>query len=108
MKRNFFHDGPEAGRQPLGFWLPALTLLIASFIGAGWAFHWHDSASAPRDSSQNEPYPAEQSTPIVCLGIADLDGGVLSLHPTVPGRVVEVPVAENEVVRAGATLLRLD
>jgi multidrug resistance efflux pump len=40
--------------------------------------------------------------------MADADGGVRSLYPSVPGRVVEVPSAENQGVRSGAVLLRID
>lgn len=108
MKRNFFPDRPKAGRRSLWFWLPALALTATSLVGPGCALRSHDSAAVPQDSG-SEAYPAEHPAPVVtCLGMADIKDGVLSLHPTVPGLVTEVPVAENEVVQAGAVLLRLD
>jgi len=62
-----------------------------------------------RRSSRANRDEAERHAPVVVgLGMADVEGGVLSLYPTVPGRVTEVPVAENAVVRSGAVLLRLD
>jgi multidrug resistance efflux pump len=45
---------------------------------------------------------------LACVGYVDVAGGVLSLSPTVPGRVTEVPAQENESVRAGTVLLRLE
>src|SRR4051812_42680887 len=104
MKRYFFRDGLRAGRAPVWFWLPALLLSAGSLAGAGWALRSHDNTSVPQDS-RGEAYPAERPGPVVCLGVGDFEGGVLSLHPTVPGRAASVPVAENEVVRAGTVLL---
>jgi multidrug resistance efflux pump len=45
---------------------------------------------------------------VVCYGYADLEGGIISLHPSQDGRVEEVAVQENDTVAAGAVLLRLD
>ncbi|OAI50533.1 hypothetical protein AYO44_17700 [Planctomycetaceae bacterium SCGC AG-212-F19] len=45
---------------------------------------------------------------VVCFGYVDVEGGVLAVRPSVAGRVVEVPVAENQTVPAGTILLRLD
>ncbi|HEY1377349.1 MAG TPA: HlyD family efflux transporter periplasmic adaptor subunit [Gemmataceae bacterium] len=53
--------------------------------------------------------PAEDPRKIVvCFGFADLEGGIVALHPSQPGRVEEVLVRENDTVPAGAPLLRLD
>jgi multidrug resistance efflux pump len=55
------------------------------------------------------PAPAEEDRKlVVCFGYADLAGGVVTLHPSQPGRVDEIPVEENQDVPGGATLLRLD
>jgi multidrug resistance efflux pump len=45
---------------------------------------------------------------VVCFGYADLEAGVTNLHPSQVGRVMEVPVRENDTVAAGSVLLRLD
>src|SRR5262249_33595618 len=45
---------------------------------------------------------------VVCFGYADLEAGVTNLHPSQVGRVIEVPVHENETVPDGGILLRLD
>jgi HlyD family secretion protein len=45
---------------------------------------------------------------VVCFGYADLDGGVIALHPTQSGRVAQILVKENETVPAGAPLIQLD
>src|SRR5262245_17590121 len=45
---------------------------------------------------------------VVCFGYVDVESGVLSLRPSVAGRVVEVPIADNQTVAAGTVLLRLD
>jgi multidrug resistance efflux pump len=45
---------------------------------------------------------------VVCFGYADLEAGVTNLHPSQVGRVMEIPVRENDTVPAGGVLLRLD
>jgi multidrug resistance efflux pump len=53
--------------------------------------------------------PAEDPRKIVvCFGYADLEGGIVALHPSQPGRVDEILIGENDMVPAGAELLRLD
>src|SRR5438105_2776700 len=102
MKLHLFPAGLKSGWRPLLLWLPVLVLLIGSTVGATRALR-------SRDSNADSPDNHKDTSPVVvCLGMADFEGGTLSLHPTVPGRVVEVAVAENEVVRKGTVLLRLD
>jgi multidrug resistance efflux pump len=52
--------------------------------------------------------PEAENKLVVCYGYADLEEGVSFLHPSQAGRVTEVPVKENDLVPAGAVLLRLD
>jgi len=59
----------------------------------------------PGPTSQHEP-DAEEA--VACFGHVDVKHGITSLYPTQPGRVSEVLVEENEVVKAGAVLLRLE
>lgn len=91
----------------VAIWLPAL-LLGAAGVGAGFALRARDNVATsadnlPASSALEEPAPV-----VACLGLVDFDGGVLALQPTVPGRVLEVPVVENQCVKAGAVLMRLD
>lgn len=65
---------------------------------------------------RNVPAALEVQTPdteadrkvVVCYGYADMEGGITSLHPSQVGRVAEVLVKENDKVKAGAILLRLE
>jgi HlyD family secretion protein len=54
---------------------------------------------APADSRQDR---------VVCFGTVDLEHGVTSLSPLQPGRVAEVLAAENQEVKEGTDLLRLE
>jgi multidrug resistance efflux pump len=45
---------------------------------------------------------------LVCFGHVDLEYGVTGLAPTLPGRVAELLVRENDEVAAGTVLLRLE
>jgi multidrug resistance efflux pump len=61
------------------------------------------------DDKQTASAPASRNEPnVVCIGHVDVEGGITSLHPTQPGRVTEVLVHEDETVKAGTVLLRLD
>ena len=62
-----------------------------------------------RDVPIPAPPPAAPAAGgIICFGTVDLEHGVTSLYPLQPGRVAEVLVRENQVVSAGAALLRLE
>jgi multidrug resistance efflux pump len=52
------------------------------------------------------PDPAEPA--LVCFGYVDGPAGVTALAPLVAGRVTRVEVQENEAVKAGSVLIRLD
>ena len=45
---------------------------------------------------------------VLCFGHVDVDGGIVSLTPPQPGRVVKNEARENQAVQAGDVLLRLD
>jgi multidrug resistance efflux pump len=105
MKRTLFDHGLKA-RHPLSCWPTVLAFTALSLAGVGCALQ-------PSPHTQADPDGREEGSRVarpvlVVLGVADVEGGVLSLSPIRPGRVVEVPVAENEMVRTGAVLLRLD
>jgi len=52
--------------------------------------------------------PTEPNSRLVCYGLVDVDFGVLALYPLQSGRVVEAPTRENQVVKQGTPLLKLD
>jgi multidrug resistance efflux pump len=79
-----------------------LALLLASLAGAGSALRLSGAGPAP------EAAVADTAQPLVCYGHVDLERGVASLYPLLPGRVTKVEVRETEAVNAGAVLLRLD
>jgi len=106
--------GRAPNRGPLTFWLMALTLAAGSLAGAGCMLRSPEPiAGAQESQSENEAASRQRAkgsptAVVIGLGLADVQGGVLSLNPTLPGRVVEVAVTANQIVRAGAVLLRLD
>ena len=71
--------------------------LVAGPMRSGWS-----PASA-------EVSPRPTKTPmVVCLGTADVRGGVVTLLPTVSGRVLLVNVEDGAEVKAGQVLVKLD
>jgi HlyD family secretion protein len=108
MNGNLVSDGPRVGRRGHWLWLPALVLAAGGIAGAAWALRPHDDTPPSQDNHGAVAPGGGPGPVVVCLGMADFEGGVLSLRPTVPGRIVEVKVAENESVPAGGVLLRLD
>jgi HlyD family secretion protein len=79
-----------------------LVTLIASTAGAGWVISHSRAGHSPTVSSD----PAEPA--VVCFGYVDGPAGVTALTPLVAGRVTQVEVQENEPVKAGSVLMRLD
>ena len=79
-----------------------LVTLIASTVGAGWVL----SRSRAGHSHTVLSDPAEPA--LVCFGYVDGPAGVTALTPLVAGRVTRVEVQENEPVKAGSVLIRLD
>jgi multidrug resistance efflux pump len=87
-------------RIPRSVWLGA-ALLTASIAGVAWAFGGNGHG-APDDGPSGSP---ERT---VCFGYVDVRGGVTSLYPVQPGRVVKVHVQENDEVSEKAPLLEVD
>ncbi|HWG45994.1 MAG TPA: biotin/lipoyl-binding protein [Gemmataceae bacterium] len=82
-------------------WLLGGIVLTAGLAGAGASFPKSSAGIAPADST-----PVAE--PVACFGHVDVKHGIASLSPSQPGRVVEVLAEENERVKAGTLLLRLD
>ncbi|HEX3313331.1 MAG TPA: HlyD family efflux transporter periplasmic adaptor subunit [Gemmataceae bacterium] len=84
-------------------WIFGILLLVASLVGANWAFN-NSPAERRSDTDKNAP-PAP---PIVmALGYIDGDPGLTHLYPLQSGRVVEV-ASEGAVVKKGAAILKMD
>jgi multidrug resistance efflux pump len=90
--------------RPLRFvWVLGLIVLLASAAGTTWIIN----RPAGPDGRPGEGH-ADAAHEVVCFGHVDVEHGVVALYPTQPGRVEEVPVRENQSVKKGDVLLRLD
>ncbi len=84
-----------------GLWLLGLGVLISGLTWFGMS-----SRKSAADTVLDNPSASEPV--LACFGHVDVKHGVTSLYPTQPGRVAEVMVEEDEIVPAGAVLLRLE
>jgi multidrug resistance efflux pump len=105
MGSPFFTETVKPWRRLLVGGALGLILALLSFILVAGLLHSQSRSEAPRaaDAARPNALPV-----VVCLGSADVRGGVVSLYPTVSGRVTKVCVEENDPVEAGQVLLRLD
>jgi multidrug resistance efflux pump len=82
-------------------WVVGGAALVAVLVGARLL-----------NSPSRADYPADKTRPtgkgVVCFGQVDLEHGVTDLNPSVAGRVTVVEVRENQEVKAGTVLLRVD
>jgi multidrug resistance efflux pump len=89
--------------------LALVVLVMATVAGpAGWIPDLTSNEHAAVPPGADVLPSARDVKMVVCTGYADLEYGVTSLYPSQPGRVVAIPVHENDRVSAGAVLLRLD
>ncbi len=86
-------------RHRTTLWLLGLAL-TAGALAAGAAL------TSGTGTASEAPPPAPPG--VVCFGHVDVEYGVTTLCPVQSGRVAEVLVRENEAVKAGTVLLRLD
>src|SRR5438552_2157651 len=107
MTTDSFVHRSHHGRRRWLVWLPAIALATVSLVIAGWAIRQEKATNSDAPSSAS-PTEDELKPVVVCLGVVDFEGGVLSLLPSVFGRVVDLPAVENASVRSGAVLLRID
>jgi multidrug resistance efflux pump len=84
----------------------ALGLLIATTGGAFLLLHLR--ADEGGSESRRPDHDVATGHGAVCLGHVDVEGGVVSLYPSRPGRVVAIPVHEDESVKQGQVLLEID
>ena len=85
------------------YWLLGLGALAASVAAASWTL----GGSRAGATAHAAPLPLPGSR-VVCFGHVDMEHGVASLYPVLPGRVTAVEVRETREVKAGQVLVRLD
>src|SRR5947209_3405692 len=84
-------------------WIVGILLLVASLVGANWAFNTPATDQGSDSAKGSAPTPAL----VIALGYIDGDPGVTRLYPVQSGRVVEV-VKEGTQARKGDPLPRVD
>jgi multidrug resistance efflux pump len=91
-----------------GIWFLGIAVVALSAVGTGWILYTHagDSAARPGDDAMASTGPSAGS--VVCFGHVDVEPGVTALYPVQPGRVTSVLVHEDESVKAGTVLFRID
>ncbi len=97
--------------RPWGIWFLGLALLVTTVGGAVWVVHSRagdDQFVLPDLPIPTMSKPIIQSDGVVCTGRVDVEGGVVGLNPSLPGQIVEIPVKEDQLVKEGTVLLRLD
>ncbi len=99
MKRNY---------PSLRLWWLGLALLAISAGGAGWVLHSRAGDAESAHSGNDAAATSQRTEGVICVGHVDVEQGVTSLYPLQPGRVTDVLVRDDEVVKAGTVLLRLD
>jgi multidrug resistance efflux pump len=92
--------------RPLRLWFLGISVLLASVVGTGWVLHSHASDGAAKSTETATATPVAGS--VVCFGHVDVEPGVTALYPVRPGRVSEVLAHEDDAVKAGTVLFRLD
>src|SRR5438132_4951683 len=89
-------------------WFLGVCMLAASLAGTGWVLYTRAGDSPVKAGEATSTATRSQGTSVVCFGHVDADPGVTALYPVQPGRVSEVLVHEDDSVKAGTVLFRLD
>jgi len=94
---------PRLTRWPLYF---VLMLLVGTLAGAGYVFQsGREVIAGPRDNEAAERN--KQGMGVVCLGIIDLESGLIPLVPQQPGSITEVLAYEGQKVTKGDILIKV-
>jgi multidrug resistance efflux pump len=86
-------------------WFAGIALLTVSLLGASQVLSSRPTSDVPAQQSFSGP------AGVVALGAVDLEiapGGFVPLIPLQPGEVSEILVRENQTVKKGEVLLRVD
>ena len=98
-------DVPAGPRLPLRLMALGVILLIGSGIVVGLTLSPLTQSQVPAPTGANALRIDQRA---VAVAYVDVQGGVRSLSPTLPGRVRSLPVPEGKEVPAGTVLLQLD
>jgi multidrug resistance efflux pump len=82
-----------------------VLVLLASFVTVAITLHSHASPSSTPASSASVLADEKRWN---SMGYVDIEGGVTRVYPLQMGRVASIKAKENESVKAGAELFRLD
>jgi len=92
---------PAVGSPGLFWWL-GVVLLVGSVSGTQWFL------SRPKPTTSPTSNITIDQLDVVAMGHIDSEFGVTSLSPTIPGRIVDLPITEGMDVEDQQVLLRLD
>jgi HlyD family secretion protein len=84
------------------FFLAVSSIVAASIIGTGWVHLGEHATKTPEDG----PPPLSEAG--YASGFVDVETRLINLFPTQPGKIVELPVHEDQAVLKDALLLRVD
>src|SRR5207302_9662744 len=85
-----------------------VSMLAASAAVTSWALYTRAGDGSPKGGEAVTAPASPQGGSVVCFGHVDVEPGVTALYPIQPGRVTEVLVREDDSVKAGTVLFRLD
>jgi multidrug resistance efflux pump len=91
---------------PWRIWFLGIALLAASGVVTAFVLKTRAGDAAARDSVAATALPASNGA--VCVGFVEIEEGIRSLYPLQPGQVEEVLVKEDQLVKSGQVLFRLD
>src|SRR6266436_4138862 len=93
--------------RPLSIWCVGILVLAVSVAGTGLVLRSRAGDSTTKAGETASP-GANPGGVVVCFGHVDVEPGVTALYPVRPGRVSEVLVHEDDSVKAGTVLFRID
>lgn len=85
-----------------------VSALAASVAATSWVLYSRAGDTSAKHGDVAAAAAIPQGSSVVCFGHVDVEPGVTALHPVQPGRVAEVLCQEDDSVKAGTVLFRLD
>ena len=98
-------DTPPKARRPFRRMVLAVVALLGIGVAVTLTVEGLTQSKVPPANGANALPIAQRA---VAVGYVDVQGGVRSLSPTMPGRVKALPVPEGKEVPEGTVLLQLD
>src|SRR5438445_7661864 len=87
-----------------------LSLIVVAFsvAGTGWVLYTRAGDGNPKAGERSATVVSHSGGSVVCFGHVDVEPGITALYPVKPGRVIEVLVHEDDSIKVGTVLFRLD